>query len=136
MPVNSRTAASSPILCLAIVLFAGALFLFVLAVTSPAQTVKPAVKPAVPAAAAPAPATPAANAEVKPALPPALTEVEQLKLENLQLKYTALQTQQQALQKAYGDLVQQIQAEHPGFALTPNNTLVPVPKPPAPPAKK
>ena len=68
------------------------------------------------------------SAPVKPAPPvvsvqtPEPTEVEKLKLENIQLKFTllqtqlqALQTEQQKLQGEYQAAVQAITSEHPGY---------------------
>lgn len=58
-----------------------------------------------------------------------LTEVERLKIENLQLKFGALQTQQQQLQSEYQALIQALTVSHPGYSWNPQtNTLVAIPK--------
>jgi hypothetical protein len=59
---------------------------------------------------------------------PALTEVESLKLENINLKFDALSRQMTELRQEYAALAAQLAAEHPGYALAPNGTLVPAPK--------
>jgi hypothetical protein len=70
-----------------------------------------------------------AGAPVREALPQP-TEVQRLKLENLQLKATLLSQQQQALQQEYGALIQTIIAEHPGYIWNPQTAaLQPAPKP-------
>jgi hypothetical protein len=70
----------------------------------------------------------AQHVPVREALPQP-TEVQRLKLENLQLKATLL-SQQQALQQEYGALVQAIIAEHPGYIWNPQTaSLQPAPKP-------
>lgn len=74
--------------------------------------------------------TPPQKSDVAKAAPTvALTEVEQLKLENLTLKASLLSQQQQQLQQQYGALVAEIQKAHPGYVLSPAGTLVPAPKP-------
>jgi septal ring factor EnvC (AmiA/AmiB activator) len=66
--------------------------------------------------------------------PPVLSEVEQLKLENIQLKGAQLQTQMKDLQEQflklqadYKDLTDQIAREHPGFVWN-GQALTPAPK--------
>ena len=82
-----------------------------------------------PNAPEPPKAAPSAKA---PDAPPQLTETETLKLENLQLKATVLQTQQQELQQQFVALLNAISAEHPGFTFDPNSrTFRPAPKPAA-----
>jgi hypothetical protein len=72
----------------------------------------------------PAPAAPVYEALPQP------TEVQRLKLENLQLKASLLAQQQQALQQEYSALVQAIIAEHPGYIWNPQTaSLQPAPKP-------
>ena len=76
----------------------------------------------------PAPAAPVYEAWPQP------TEVQRLKLENLQLRATLLSQQQQALQQEYGALVQQIIAEHPGYIWNPQTAALQLaPKPAAQP---
>lgn len=75
-----------------------------------------------------------------------LTEVEKLKLENVQLKFTQLSQQMQEIQKAqmdlrtqYQGLVTAIEKEHPGFTVGGNGELVAKPAPkeePKPEVKK
>ena len=73
---------------------------------------------------------PPAHAPVPPPAVPQLSETESLKLENLQLKATVLQTQQQQLQQQFLALLNAISAEHPGYAFDPNSrTFHPAPKP-------
>lgn len=87
------------------------------------RNVYPAIQAAVPDAGKPP------GAPVREAMPQ-LSELERAKLENLQLKFQLLNAQQQQLQAAYSGLVQQIQAEHPGFVWDAGaSTLRPVPKP-------
>ena len=75
-------------------------------------------------------ASPQSSPVPSEAKPPALSELENTKLENIQLKFRLLQVQQQALQEEYQTLVSQVQAEHPGYALDQQtNSLKPVPKP-------
>lgn len=88
----------------------------------------------------------AVHAAQSVAMPPASgapepTENEKLRLENLQLKFSALQAQQMDLQNQYVALIRQIEAEHPGFTfnlqtgkLTP--VVAPQTKPATEPAKK
>lgn len=65
-------------------------------------------------------------------LPPVLTEVQKLKLENIQLKFSVIQSQQQQLQTEYQALVQQLLAEHPGYRWdAQTQSLVAVPTPAA-----
>lgn len=84
-------------------------------------------------------------AQQKPTQPatgnqPQLSEVEKLKLENMNLKYAALQRtiqdaqkEQQELGSEYQALVALIRKEHPGLMLGGNGNLVAEPKPtPAP----
>ena len=66
---------------------------------------------------------------------PQLTEVQKLKLENIQLKYTQLtmtiqeaQKQQEGLSKEYQTLSLEIGKEHPGYMLDGSGNLVPAPK--------
>ena len=74
-----------------------------------------------------------------PAAGPQLTEVEKLKLENVQLKFTQLSQQMQEIQKTqmdlrnqYQSLVADIEKEHPGFTVGGNGELVAKPKPAEP----
>ena len=72
-----------------------------------------------------------------PAAAAAPTELEKTQLENIQLRMMLLQDEEnslpqrkQQLQVQYGALIQQIQAEHPGFVWNPQTGgLVPAPKP-------
>jgi hypothetical protein len=105
--------------------------LMLAASTAGSQTARPVAtghdKQAVPDLV-PSPPT-VAGAPVREALPQP-TEVQRLKLENLQLKATLLSQQQQALQQEYGALVQAIIAEHPGYIWNPQTaSLQPAPKP-------
>ncbi|HEY1810634.1 MAG TPA: hypothetical protein VGG42_18880 [Acidobacteriaceae bacterium] len=83
------------------------------------------------AALAQKPAAPPAAPIHAPERPgPQLTETESLKLENLQLKATVLQQQQQQLQQEFAVLMQSLSAEHVGYAFDPNSrTFRPLPKP-------
>lgn len=70
---------------------------------------------------------------------PQLSEVEKLKLENLNLKYAALQRtiqdaqkEQQQLGAEYRELAAAIRKEYPGFMLGGNGELVAEPKPALP----
>ena len=65
---------------------------------------------------------------------PVLTEVEQLKLENINLRFTALQQQIQQVQQQAQQLVVAIEAAHPGFNVNfQTGQLTPKPKPVEPP---
>lgn len=68
--------------------------------------------------------------------PPAVSEVEQLKFENLQLKANQIQSQMKDLQaqfidiqKQYKDLTEQVEREHPGYAWN-GSALTAKPAPP------
>lgn len=62
--------------------------------------------------------------------PPRLSEVESLRLENLQLKATVLQQQQQQLQSQFADLIRELSDEHPGYLFNPNTRqFSPAPQP-------
>ena len=100
------------------------LALMALAMTTAAQTVKPAYPaPAItPVPAHPAPAYPApaiTPVPAQPALGQDLSELERTKIENLQLKYTLLKAQEQELQNQYNALVMGIEKEHPGYVWNP-----------------
>jgi hypothetical protein len=78
---------------------------------------------------------------VQPGPPPTphLSEVEKLKIENLQLKFTQLtqqmqqaQTEQQKLGQQYQALLADIEKEHPGFTVGQSGDLIPKPAPAAP----
>ena len=65
-----------------------------------------------------------------PAAHPQLTEVEQLKLENINLRFNALQNQIQQVQQQAGQLVQTIEDAHSGYSLNfQTGQLTPKPKP-------
>lgn len=107
------------------------LFVFALVLgIAGAQEKKPAAPAPKPAASAAAPAQP------QP------TELERTKIENIQLRMMLLQQEEQSipqrkseLQQAYGEVIRQIQAEHPGYVWNPStNGLVLAPKPEAKPA--
>jgi hypothetical protein len=87
--------------------------LFLLALAVGAAFAQSAPAPAKPAA------PPASQSAQQPA-PPQITEVQRLTLENLQLKASLLQQQQQALQTQFGDLLRAINAAHPGWLFNPN----------------
>ena len=79
----------------------------------------------------------------QPPSTPQLKEVQKLKLENIQLKYTQLtmaiqdaQSKQQQLQKDYQALALEISKDYPGYMLDQNGSLVPAPKPSEKPAEK
>ena len=95
------------------------LALMALAMTTAAQTVKPAYPaPAITQGPAhPAPAITPVPAQ--PALGQDLSELERTKIENLQLKYTLLKAQEQELQNQYNALVMGIEKEHPGYVWNP-----------------
>lgn len=76
--------------------------------------------------------TPAHAAPPVPAPPPQLTETEQLKLENLQLRATVLKQQQDDVQNQFTALVNAINAEHPGWVLQPGGQFARIPEPPKP----
>ena len=111
------------------------LALMALAMTTAAQTVKPAYPapaitpvPAHPAPAYPAPAITPVPAHPAPAITPVpaqpalgqdLSELERTKIENLQLKYTLLKAQEQELQNQYNALVMGIEKEHPEYVWNP-----------------
>ena len=79
----------------------------------------------------PEPAKPAAKPEPQ-APPPTMTHEESLELENLQLKFSIAQTQQQSLQSQYQAFVQGLNAEHPGFSFNvQTGQFIAVPKSPA-----
>lgn len=70
-----------------------------------------------------------------PAAGPHLNEVEKLKIENIQLKFTQLsqemqaaQQKQQELRTQYMELVAGIEKEHPGYTVGGNGDLVAKPK--------
>jgi hypothetical protein len=70
-----------------------------------------------------------------------LSEVEKLKIENIQLKFTQLsqemqaaQQKQQELRTQFTELVGEIEKEHPGFTVGGNGSAELVPKPITPPA--
>jgi hypothetical protein len=73
----------------------------------------------------------------QPPATPQLTEVQKLKLENIQLKYTQLtmtiqeaQKQQEGLSKDYQAIALEVSKEHPGYMLSQGGNLVPAPKAP------
>ena len=80
---------------------------------------------------------------IQPGPPPTtekLSEVEKLKIENLQLKFTQLtqqmqqaQSEQQKLGEQYRALLADIEKEHPGYTVSGNAELVKKQAPPAPP---
>ena len=78
-----------------------------------------------------------------PQAAPQLTEVEHLRIENLQLKFQSLQAQMQQIQQEYQQVAAGIIKEHPGYVLDQQGNLAPEPKAapkqaekPAVPAKK
>ena len=120
--------------------FAVLIVLLSLASIAFTQPTKPASSTVKPALVTPTPAPPDVKqptaADVKPTPLPTLTEVESLKLENLQMKFTLLSQQQQQLQQTYTSLIQTILAEHPGYTWdAANSRLMPIPKSETP-AKK
>jgi TolA-binding protein len=65
---------------------------------------------------------------------PMLTEVEQLKMENINLRFTALQNQIQQVQQQAQQLIVSIETAHPGYSLNfQTGQLTPKPKPVEPP---
>ena len=56
-----------------------------------------------------------------------LTELERLKLENFALKHQAMQQQLQANLRERLAFIQQIEADHPGYAWDDQRGLVPTP---------
>jgi hypothetical protein len=111
-----------------------ALFVLVLSLAfAGAQEKKPEAPTKPPAPAAAAPASDAA---------PQPTELERTKLENLQLRMMLLNQEEQSIperrsqiQQAYGAVIREIEAAHPGFAWNPTtNALMPKPAPAAKPA--
>jgi hypothetical protein len=60
---------------------------------------------------------------------PQLTELQKVKLENIQLKFQGLQVQIQELQKQYSEIAQEVSAQHPGYMLDQAGSLIPAPKP-------
>lgn len=50
-----------------------------------------------------------------PKAPPVLTELEQARIENVQLKFALIQEQQAQLQALYQTLLKAIETEHPGY---------------------
>ncbi len=97
--------------------------------TSPALSQSP--KPAFNSQPSAASQTPAPKAQPAAAPEPqVLTELEQTKVENLQLKTTLLRQQEQVLNAAYLALAEQIAKAHPGFILNPQTgQLQPAPRP-------
>lgn len=72
----------------------------------------------------------------KPAAPPALSQLEQVEIENIQLKAQLLQNEEAQLRSQYAALAAQIGKEYPGYVLDPRtNQLVKAQTAPAP-AKK
>jgi Spy/CpxP family protein refolding chaperone len=66
-----------------------------------------------------------ATSAPKPTPPPALTQVETLQIQNIQLRYQLLQEQEQQLRSQYAALAAQIAKENPGYVLDPKtNQLV------------
>ena len=61
---------------------------------------------------------------------PQLTELQKVKLENIQLKFQGLQAQVQDLQKQYTAIAQEVSQQHPGYMLDSQGNLIPAPKPP------
>ena len=61
---------------------------------------------------------------------PQLTELQKVKLENIQLKFQGLQVQIQELQKQYSEIAQEVSAQHPGYMLDQSGNLILAPKPP------
>ena len=59
---------------------------------------------------------------------PQLTELQKVKLENIQLKFQNLQAQSQDLQKQYAAIAQEASQQHPGYMLEQSGNLVPAPK--------
>lgn len=62
--------------------------------------------------------------------PAQLTEVEKLKLENMQLKMQVAQYQFRDLQQQYQQITVQVGQAHPGYMLDQQGNLVAAPKPP------
>lgn len=80
-------------------------------------------------------AKPVAPPAPAPAAPAQLTEIERLKLENIQLKFQQTQQAANNLQGEYQQEVALINAAHPGYRFdTQTGALVPLPTPE--PAKK
>jgi|GEM_PF-7083667 len=73
----------------------------------------------------------AQSAPAAPALPAAqISDVEQLRIENIQLKINLLRQQFTDLNTQYTAVIQQIEREHPGYAWDPaTNSLRAVPAP-------
>jgi hypothetical protein len=74
-----------------------------------------------------------------PIAPPALTQVEQLEIENIHLKFQLLRNEEDQLRNQYTAVAASITQEHPGYVLDPrSNQLVKAqtPAPASTPTKK
>lgn len=75
---------------------------------------------------------PAARAPqtASPSWAPMLSEEENLKIENLQLRMTLLRDQENQINQQFAALIEQIEKEHPGYVWSPQaNGLVRSPQP-------
>lgn len=72
-----------------------------------------------------------------PAAPPQISQVDQLEIQNIQLRYQILQTEEDQLRVQYAALTAQIAKENPGYLLDPKtNQLVKAQTAPPNPTKK